>query len=184
MTFNELASSFDAVGQNYEKFRPSYVPELYREIFASCSLNSTSQVLEIGIGTGQATLPFLEVGCQLTAIEPGINLADACKEKFSNYPNLHLISGKFEDVSLPKESFDLIYSATAFHWIPEVLGYPKVFHFSRKAASLLSLLTIRIRILKIRNSARNSAGFTISIFIPSVKTRKLSSAVSQKKKQR
>ncbi len=132
MTFNELASSFDTVGQNYEKFRPNYVPELYREIFASCSLNSTSQVLEIGIGTGQATLPFLATGCQLIAIEPGINLADVCKEKFSNYPNLHLISGKFEDVSLPKESFDLIYSATAFHWIPEVLGYTKVFSLLKK----------------------------------------------------
>lgn len=127
MTFNELASSFDTVGENYEKFRPSYVPELYREIFASCSLNSRSQVLEIGIGTGQATLPFLAVGCQLTAIEPGMNLANVCKEKFSNYPNLHIITGKFEDISLSEASYDLIYSATAFHWIPEVLGYPKVY---------------------------------------------------------
>ena len=179
MTFNELASSFDTVGQNYEKFRPNYVPELYREIFASCSLNSTSQVLEIGIGTGQATLPFLATGCQLIAIEPGINLADVCKEKFSNYPNLHLISGKFEDVSLPKESFDLIYSATAFHWITR-----KFFHYSRRTASFRSFLTIRIRTLKIRNLARNSTGSTISIFISSGKTRKISSAGSQKKMQR
>lgn len=132
MIFNDLASTFDAISQNYEKYRPAYIPELYRKIFASCELNSTSQVLEIGIGTGQATFPFLKAGCRLTAIEPGTNLVNVCKEKFSIYPNLHLISGKFEDVSLPKESFDLIYSATAFHWIPEALGYTKVFSLLKK----------------------------------------------------
>ncbi len=179
MTFNELASSFDTVGQNYEKFRPNYVPELYREIFASCSLNSTSQVLEIGIGTGQATLPFLATGCQLIAIEPGINLADVCKEKFSNYPNLHLISGKFEDVSLPKESFDLIYSATAFHWIPEVLGYTKVFSLLKKNGIFAQFSNHPDPYIE-----NPELGSTISIFISSGKTRKISSAGSQKKMQR
>lgn len=127
MTSKELASTFDSVGSNYDKFRPGYLDALYREIFSCCPLDSSSQVLEIGIGSGQATRPFLEIGCHVKAVEPGAKLAALCKEKFSEYPNLTVINQKFEDVSLEAGSFDLIYSATAFHWIPEALGYPKVF---------------------------------------------------------
>jgi len=33
----------------------------------------------------------------------------------------------FQDLECPPNSFDLIFSATAFHWIPEDIGYTKVF---------------------------------------------------------
>jgi 16S rRNA A1518/A1519 N6-dimethyltransferase RsmA/KsgA/DIM1 with predicted DNA glycosylase/AP lyase activity len=42
-------------------------------------------VLEVGIGTGQATLPILETSCSLTAIELGYHLAEFSKCKFKNY---------------------------------------------------------------------------------------------------
>lgn len=83
--------------------------------------------MEIGIGTGQASLPFLKIGCELTAIEIGDKLAQYSREKFSEFRNFNVINQDFESVPLKENSFDFIYSASAFHWIPLEIGMPKVF---------------------------------------------------------
>lgn len=121
-----LGWTFDTVADTYEKLRPGYVDELYQTIFDYAPINNTSRIVEIGIGGGQATLPFLKTGCELTAVDYGENFCEICREKFKSYPNFSAVSGKFEDVELNGE-YDLIYSASAFHWIPEEIGYKKVY---------------------------------------------------------
>ena len=110
----------------YDKWRPAYVPELYEDIFAYKSIDKASHVLEIGIGTGQATLPFLNTGCHLTAVELGDRLAKIAGEKFHEYPEFKIAVMPFQDYRCADNTFDLIYSASAFHWIPEQIGYGKV----------------------------------------------------------
>ena len=39
-------------------------------------IDNRSELIEVGIGGGQATLPFLKKNCRVTAIEYGKNLAD------------------------------------------------------------------------------------------------------------
>ncbi len=126
MAMNVLGWIFDTVADTYEKLRPGYVDELYQTIFDYAPINNTSRVVEIGIGGGQATLPFLKTGCELIAVDYGENFCEICREKFKGYPNFSAVSGKFEDAELNGE-YDLIYSASAFHWIPEEIGYKKVF---------------------------------------------------------
>ncbi len=126
MAMNGLGWTFDTVADTYEKLRLGYVNELYRIIFDYAPINNTNRVVEIGIGGGQATLPFLKTGCELTAIDYGENFCEICREKFKSYPNFSAVAGKFEDVILNGE-YDLVYSASAFHWIPEEIGYKKVF---------------------------------------------------------
>ena len=127
---NNLNRTFDTVAEIYEKLRPGYVDELYETIFEYSPLDESSHVIEIGIGGGQATLPFLETGCDLLAIECGESFCEICREKFRAYPNFHAISEKFEDADL-RGKYDLIYSASAFHWIPEEAGYKKVYNTLR-----------------------------------------------------
>lgn len=86
----------------------------------------SSDVVEIGIGGGQATLPILKTRCTLTAIEYGENFSKLCEEKFKEYKSFSVITNKFENVSFPDSKYDLVYSASAFHWVPEDIGYPKV----------------------------------------------------------
>lgn len=62
-----LEWTFHTVAEEYNRWRPGYVPELYQDLFAYKPLNKSSSALEIGIGTGQATAPVLETGCALTA---------------------------------------------------------------------------------------------------------------------
>ena len=126
MPSSNLNWTFDTVAEAYEKLRPGYVDELYETIFEYSPLNENNHVIEIGIGGGQATLPFLKTGCALLAIDCGENFCEICREKFRAYPNFSAISEKFEDTDL-KGKYDLIYSASAFHWIPEEIGYKKVY---------------------------------------------------------
>lgn len=122
-----LEWTFNTVYEEYEKWRPTYVEELYHDIFAYRNIDESSRVIEIGIGTGQATPPILETGCSLTAVEYGDQLASYVKEKFKSYDNFNVINTKFEDFECQDNSVDLIYSASAFHWIAEDIGYLKVF---------------------------------------------------------
>lgn len=122
-----LEWTFNTQAEKYEKMRPGYLPELYDDIFKLVDLNANSNVIEIGIGGGQATLPVLKKGCKVTAVEYGENLAKVCCEKFKDYPNFSTVVCTFEDSYFESNSCDLIFSASAFHWIAEEIGYLKVF---------------------------------------------------------
>lgn len=122
-----LENKFNEVYTEYDKWRPTYVPELYKDIFDFKEVDKFSSVLEIGIGTGQATIPILERECFLMAIEIGDKLAEFTKQKFNQYKNFNIKNIAFQDYNCPNNSFDMIYSASAFHWIPEKIGYLKVY---------------------------------------------------------
>lgn len=122
-----LGWTFDTVASTYEKLRPGYVDALYRDILVYRPLDASSCAVEVGIGGGQATEPILKTGCAVTAVEPGANFCALCREKFAAYPKFSAVNGKFEDIELPSESCDLVYSASAFHWVPEEIGYRKAY---------------------------------------------------------
>ena len=52
-----------------------------------------------------------------------------------------MLTGRFEEVSLPENSFDLVYSAAAFHWIPEEIGYTKVFRLLKPGGAFARFAT-------------------------------------------
>ena len=122
----DLRTTFNKDEYNYDKTRPDYPSELFEDIFDYANLCSGSIVLEIGIGTGQATLPFLQKGCNLTAVELGDRLAKYCKHKFSAFEKFNIIISDFLKADLPENGYDMIFSATAFHWIPKDSGYAKI----------------------------------------------------------
>ncbi len=122
-----MGGVFDTVSDTYDKFRPAYVPELYRMLLDYIPIGEGCRVVEIGTGSGQATTPLLETGCFLTAVEQGERFSALLREKFGAYEGFSLITAKFEDCTFENNSYDLVFSATAFHWIPEEIGYPKVY---------------------------------------------------------
>lgn len=128
-TFNEDV-------KNYDKWRPTYCKELFNDIIQYSELNQNKKAIEVGIGTGQATVPFLMTGCDVTAIELGENLAEFSKEKFKEYKNFSVYNTSFEDFECDDNSFDILYSATAFHWILEEIGYPKALKLLKNDGTL------------------------------------------------
>lgn len=130
-----LGWTFDTAVSNYDKMRPGYVDELYQAIFKYIPIDGNSNVAEVGSGSGQATLPVLKTGCKLTAVEYGENFSELLKNKFKVFQKFSVVTGKFEEVSLDEGVFDLVFSATAFHWVPEKEGYEKVYRMLKKGGA-------------------------------------------------
>lgn len=130
-----LEATFDTVASEYEKLRPGYVEELYQTVFDYIPIDKSSIVVEVGSGAGQATAPVLETGCTLTAVEYGENFSALLKEKFRAYPKFSVITGKFEETEFESDSVDLVFSASAFHWVPEEIGYKKVFSMLKRGGA-------------------------------------------------
>ena len=122
----ELRLKFNEDAENYDKSRPSYPDELFDDIIAYSNIDEKSNILEIGIGTGQATLPFLTLGCNITAVELGSDLAEYTSAKFSSFDKLNIINADFIEADLKSGYYDLIYCATAFHWLPPEEAYRKI----------------------------------------------------------
>ena len=118
---------FDTIPEEFDKWRPRYCDELFVDVIEHSKLDLNKAALEIGPGTGQATEPILKTGCSYLAIELGENLAEFMKNKFEIYDNFRLINADFELYDFGGSKFDLVYSAAAFQWIKEEVGYPKVY---------------------------------------------------------
>lgn len=120
MTFDQRAAAYDAV-------RPTYPPALFTALFEKTGLTGDATILEIGPGTGQATKPLAEHGFAITAIELGPALAERARKNLKAYSNVYIITGSFEQTSLPQNAYDLIFSATAFHWVDPAYQFTKTY---------------------------------------------------------
>ena len=109
---------FDNVPEIYDRARPSYPPALFDDLldYAGPPSSGALRALEIGPGPGKATASLLERGIEVTAVEIGANLAAFLRKKLPD-ELLTVINAAFEDVAVEPASYDLVVSATAFHWV-------------------------------------------------------------------
>lgn len=120
-----LRTTFDDVAALYDEARPRYPEALIEDAIALSGIPPGGRILEIGCGTGQATLPFARRGYAMLCLELGPNLAALCAAHCRPYPNVEVVNLAFEDWSLQQGMFDLVLSAGSFDWIrPEIL-YPR-----------------------------------------------------------
>lgn len=129
--FPGLETTFNTVVEQYDRMRPTYVEALYDDVWNYGGFGENITAVEVGIGTGQATRPVLNRGAAVIAVELGGDLAVFCEKKFADNPRLKVVNLPFQNFDASEGSFDLIYSASAFHWIPEAIGYTKVFKMLR-----------------------------------------------------
>ena len=124
MSSPELKTTFNTAAVLYEDIRPGYPEELIRDVIDLSGLNDHSRILEIGCGTGKATQPFAECGYELVCLDIGADLIAVAKEKSKTFPNVSFIEQAFEEWESDRK-FDLIISATAFHWVDPKVRYLK-----------------------------------------------------------
>lgn len=117
---DERRVSFDRDAASYDA-RPSYPPEVLDALRSTAGLAPGCRVLEVGPGTGQATLPLLDAGASVDAVELGPALAARLRERAAGR-DLRVVVGAFEDVAVEREAYDLVVAATAFHWVPADAG--------------------------------------------------------------
>ncbi len=126
MSENEqLGKIFNSAAQDYDAIRPAYPDQLIEDVIALSGIPDGGKAVEIGCGTGQATLPFARRGYEILCLDIGPDLLAIAAEKLRAYPNVQFKEVSFENWPARVGAFDLVYSATAFHWIPPEIGYAK-----------------------------------------------------------
>lgn len=122
---SERSRTFDAVAGLYDAVRPGYPQALVDAAVAGAGLSPRSRLLEIGVGTGKATVPFARQGCAILGLEPGANLAAVAARNLAAFPGVTIERATLEDWPVQPDAFDLVFSAQAFHWVAPEVRYVK-----------------------------------------------------------
>jgi SAM-dependent methyltransferase len=139
MTFDRSArTTFDGVAETYDRARPGYSEQLFEDVIALSGMPQEGRILEVGCGSGQATLPFARRGYAMLCVELGADLAALARENCRPYPQVEILHTSFEDWPLERDAFDLLISAQAWHWIPPQIGYAKAAAALKDTGSLLA----------------------------------------------
>jgi SAM-dependent methyltransferase len=136
----QRAQTFNQIAELYNAARPSYPPELIEDIVKLAQLSQTDpinhSILEIGAGTGKATLLFAQQGYRIHCLEPGDQMATVAAENLHPYPNVTIEITTFEDWPLQRSAYNLVMSAQAFHWVDPDVGYRKAAQALKPGGSL------------------------------------------------
>ena len=158
-------TSFDDEAELYDRARPSYAEPLVDEVIAQSRIPPDGRILEVGAGTGKATVLFARRGHPMVALEPGANLAKVLCRKVRAFRKVAIEVTTFEAWNGADGSFDLVISAQAFHWVDPVLRY-------RKAAAALrpggALALIRNEQLDLAPSLRAELDAAYERFVPAI----------------
>jgi SAM-dependent methyltransferase len=113
----ELRRRFDEDAERYDRARPRYPAGVFDDLAAFGGLGAGARVLEIGCGTGQATVALAQRGWRVTAVELGANMARVARRNLTAYPDVEVVTAAFEQWPLPAEPYDAVFAATAYHWL-------------------------------------------------------------------
>jgi SAM-dependent methyltransferase len=120
-----LRTTFEEVPELYDRARPTYPSQVFDDLTALARLPEAARILEIGCGTGLATVSLAERGYQITCVELGEQLAAFARRKLSRFPGVEVINAAFENWEPSHSEFDAVVAFTAFHWINPELRFEK-----------------------------------------------------------
>ena len=106
---SDLAASFDAAAEEYERGRPGWP----REILDLEPLAGAASVVDLGAGTGKLARLLVQRFERVVAVEP----LDRMREVLSRVvPQAEALAGTAEQIPVSSGEADAVFCADAFHW--------------------------------------------------------------------
>ena len=113
----EIAESFGADADRYDRSRPSYPQALVDRIVAA---SPGRELLDVGCGTGIVARQFQAAGCRVLGVDADARMAGLARQR-----GLDVEVAKFEDWDPAGRAFDAVVCGQAWHWIDPVAGAAK-----------------------------------------------------------
>jgi SAM-dependent methyltransferase len=130
-----LRSTFDTAAALYEAARPAYPDALFDDLVRLARLQPGARLLEIGCATGKATRPLVGRGFSVVCVELGARLAEQARASLAGLPvEIHV--APFETWEGEPQAFDLVYAATAWHWIDPAVRYARAHRLLHRGGHL------------------------------------------------
>ncbi|MFD6415618.1 class I SAM-dependent methyltransferase [Streptomyces sp. NPDC060194] len=108
------AHSFDSAAAEYAAHRPGYPPALFAAVEDRLGRPLTgARAADVGAGTGIATALLHGRGARVTAVEPGVAMADQLRRA---HPRIPLVRGDGNALPFADASLDLLTFAQSWHW--------------------------------------------------------------------
>jgi SAM-dependent methyltransferase len=116
---------FGEVAELYDRHRPTYPDRLIDDLVAIAGLDGRQAVLEVGAGTGKATLMLAARGIPVVAVEPSGEMTAVARRNLAPFRDVEIEQSDFERWDPRGRRFPLLVSAQAWHWVRPAAGYPK-----------------------------------------------------------
>jgi SAM-dependent methyltransferase len=138
------ARGFDAWAGDYDRYRPTYPEELFQAIAQRLPIPRQPHVVDLGAGTGRASLAMAELGWRVTAVEPGKPMLDVLRGSAANQGLLvSTVQATAEETGLDAESADLVTAAQAFHWFDKDRALSEAARILRPSGGLALFWNVR-----------------------------------------
>jgi len=119
MTERVRARVFGEVADDYDRFRPEYPAQLVDDVLAYAGISGSDgagvAALDVGAGTGKATLRFAARGLEVTAIEPDPAMATVLRARTADRQNVSIVESSLEEFRSERR-YRLLISGQAWHW--------------------------------------------------------------------
>jgi len=132
-----LRATFDDAAASYQQARPEYPAELFDALAELAGLRPGDRLLEIGCATGKATAPLARRGFAITCVELGAALAARARRNLAGFGAVTVVNAAFETWRPPPGAgYDLVFAATAWHWIDPATRYERAWQALRPGGHL------------------------------------------------
>ena len=139
-----MARGFDAWADEYDRFRPGYPDEVFAAIEAKLDLPVRPLVVDLGAGTGRASLAMAARGWRVTAVEPGKAMLELLRSRASDEGLIvSTIQANAEATGLDPASVDLVTAAQAFHWFAREEAMAEISRILRPSGGLAIFWNVR-----------------------------------------
>lgn len=133
---HSLRTGFGLAAQDFDRTRPVCPDRLFDDLVRLAGLRRGARVVEIGCGTGQATVPLASRGLAVTAVELSEDLAVIARHKLARFPSATVVGAPFEDWQPPAVPFDAVVAVSALHWVDPGVRYAKPYQLLRPGGTL------------------------------------------------
>jgi SAM-dependent methyltransferase len=136
--------AFDAYAGDYDRYRPGYPDVLFEIIGGRLTVPRRPLVVDLGAGTGRATLAMAAHGWRVTAVEPGRTMLDVLRAQAANEGLLvSTVQATAESTGLDPASADLATAAQAFHWFDKDAALTEMARIVRPGGGIALFWNVR-----------------------------------------